>query len=55
MGVVKESKGEYKLAKQLYDLADELVLEPNDIINEAVNRINNQLQNRELVNKQIED
>lgn len=55
LGVVKESKGEYKLAKQLYDLADELVLEPNDIINEAVNRINNQLQNRELVNKQIED
>ncbi len=55
LGVVKESKGEYKLAKQLYDLADSLVLEPNDVINEAVKRINNQLQNRELVNKQIEN
>lgn len=55
LGVVKESKGEYKLAKQLYDLADGLVLEPNEIINNAVNRINNQLQNKEIVNKQLEN
>lgn len=53
LGVLKETKGEYSLAKQLYDLADSLVVEPNETIDNAVIRINNQLQNRQIVNQQI--
>lgn len=55
LAVIKEANSQYELAKQLYDLSDNLVLEPNDIINKAVNRINNQLQNKKILDKQIEN
>lgn len=53
LGVVKEAQGELKKAKTLYDLADNLVLKPNELINQAVLRIDEQLRNRELVNSQL--
>lgn len=53
LGVVKEVQGELKKAKTLYDLADNLVLKPNELINQAVLRIDEQLRNRELVNSQL--
>lgn len=53
LGVVKEAQGEFKKAKDLYSLADSLVLEPNEVINHAVLRIDNQLKNRDIVNSQV--
>ena len=53
LGVVKEVQGEYKFAKQLYDLADSLVLEPNEVIDSAVLRINKQITNKEIVDVQL--
>lgn len=54
LGVIKELQGEYIAAKQLYDLADELVLEPNEQINQAIIRIKKQLENKEIVKSQVE-
>lgn len=54
LGVVKEAQGEYKYAKQLYDLADSLVLEPNKTIDSAILRINKQIENQQIVNTQID-
>ncbi|MDX1320106.1 MAG: CsgG/HfaB family protein [Oceanospirillum sp.] len=39
LGVIKESQAEYEQAKQLYQIADRLALEPVEEINEAVARI----------------
>ena len=55
LGVIKEANGQYELAKQLYDLSDNLVLEPNEVINKAIIRINNQVQNKKILEKQIEN
>ncbi len=51
--VVKEVQGEYKFAKQLYDLADSLVLEPNKTLDKAVLRINKQIKDDAVIQEQI--
>lgn len=52
LGVIKEIKGEYKKAQQLYQLADNLVLEPNELINKAVLRIEKTISDFETLNEQ---
>ena len=53
LGVVKESLGEYKKAKLLYNLAESLVQEPNELISGAVIRIEQSLQNKQSVEEQL--
>jgi tetratricopeptide (TPR) repeat protein len=53
LGLIKEAQGEYKLAKQLYDLADNLVLKPNKVLDRSIIRINKQIKNKQLVDEQL--
>lgn len=55
LGIVKEIQGEYELAKQLYNLADSLIIEPNEALDKAVLRIEKQLENKNIVKSQIEN
>jgi len=45
LGSIKEAKGEYENAKELYELADDLTNKPNDTIFQAIIRINTQIKN----------
>lgn len=54
LGVVKEATGDYKEAKKLYTLADNLQKEPVDAINKAINRINQVIAQHQKATKQIE-
>ncbi|WP_418185579.1 hypothetical protein ACNSOS_00905 [Aliarcobacter vitoriensis] len=53
LGVIKESKGEYENAKELYNLADKLIDKPDSTIIESINRINTQISNHNKLQEQI--
>jgi len=53
LGVIKEAEGKYKEAKEYYDYADNLMIEPVAEINEAVMRINSLITKREKTMKQL--
>lgn len=55
LGLVKEAQGEYSLAKQLYEQADDLVLEPNEAIDKAILRIKEQITNNKIVKEQVQN
>jgi len=54
LGVVKESLGKYRMAQQLYILADNLVPKPEKLISESLYRINTSMRNKKLVKTQVE-
>ena len=54
LGVIKESLGEYENAKELYDLSDKLTLKPNKTVIEAITRIKQRIEERNILNNQIE-
>ena len=54
LGVVKEAQGKYQEAKRLYSLSDQLQKEPVDVINEALVRIEQAIQNRQQAMNEIE-
>jgi len=53
LGSIKEAKGEYENAKELYELADNLTKKPNNTIFQAITRINTQIVNHKKLQKQI--
>jgi len=53
LGVIKEAQGKYKEAKEYYDYADNLMIEPVSEINEAILRINALITKREKTMKQL--
>lgn len=53
LGVVKEAQGELNEAKKMYDLADNLTLEPIEEINIAVRRINRNIDKRDEAKRQL--
>ena len=53
LGVIKEAEGKYKEAKEYYDYADNLMIEPVAEINEAIVRINSLIAKREKTMKQL--
>jgi len=53
LGTIKESKGEYENAKELYELADDLTKKPNNTIFEAITRINTQIEDYKKLQKQL--
>ncbi|SFV57568.1 hypothetical protein MNB_SM-6-1125 [hydrothermal vent metagenome] len=53
LGVIKEAEGKYKEAKEYYEQADNLMVEPVDEINEAVVRINALIAKREKTMEQL--
>ena len=55
LGVVKELLGKYKQAKQLYDLSESLVPDPNKTVSYAVIRITDKLNDNKLVQEQLEN
>ncbi len=55
LGVVKELMGKYNQAKQLYDLSESLVPEPNETVSYAVIRINNKLNDKKILQEQLEN
>jgi tetratricopeptide (TPR) repeat protein len=55
LGVVKESQGEYQKAKQLFTLADNLLKKPNDIISDALERINRVIEKHQKAQQQLKD
>ncbi len=54
LGVIKEAQGKYKEAKEYYDYADHLMVEPVSEINEAVVRINSLIAKREKTMRQLQ-
>lgn len=54
LGVVKEAQGEYKEAKKLYLLSDQLQKKPVDEINQALMRIEQAIQNHQQAMTEIE-
>ncbi|MBN2817215.1 MAG: hypothetical protein JXQ67_11065 [Campylobacterales bacterium] len=54
LGVTKEAQGNYKEAKEYYEQADSLMLEPVEEINAAVLRIDSLIQKRQKTREQIE-
>ncbi len=55
LGVVKELMGKYNQAKQLYDLSESLVQAPNETVSYAVIRINNKLNDKKILQEQLEN
>ncbi|WP_457750402.1 CsgG/HfaB family protein [Sulfurimonas sp.] len=53
LGVVKEVQGKYKEAKEYYEYADNLMIEPVDEINEAIVRINTLIKNKQKTLEQL--
>ncbi|ADN08726.1 CsgG/HfaB family protein [Sulfurimonas autotrophica] len=53
LGVIKEAQGKYKEAKEYYEYADNLMLEPVDEINEAMVRINSLIANKQKTLEQL--
>jgi len=54
LGVIKEAQGKYEEAKEYYDYADNLMIEPVEEINEAIVRINSLIEKRKRTLKQLE-
>lgn len=55
LAVVKETKGEYEYAKQLYTLSDTLSPEPNETISKAILRIDRLLIEQKSLQSQLEN
>ena len=53
LGVIKEAQGKYKEAKEYYEYADNLMVEPVDEINEAITRINALIANKQKTLQQL--
>jgi len=53
LGVIKEAQGKYEEAKEYYEHADHLMIEPIEEINEAVNRINTLIEKRKKTLEQL--
>jgi len=53
LGVIKEAQGKYKEAKEYYEYADDLMVEPVEEINEAVIRINSLIAKRKKTLEQL--
>jgi len=53
LGVIKEAEGKYAEAKEYYEYADNLMIEPIEEINEAVNRINTLIEKRKKTLEQL--
>ena len=53
LGVIKEAQGKYKEAKEYYEYADDLMVEPVEEINEAVIRINSLISKRKKTLEQL--
>ncbi len=53
LGVIKEAQGKYKEAKEYYEYADNLMVEPVEEINEAVIRINSLISKRKKTLEQL--
>ena len=57
LGVVEEALGKIKEAKAAYELADRIILEkgiePNELVDEAVKRINVLIEDKKILNKQL--
>jgi len=53
LGVIKEAQGQLKDAKELYQMADKLTMEPVEEINEAINRIDAAIAKREKALQQV--
>ncbi|QOP45251.1 CsgG/HfaB family protein [Sulfurimonas paralvinellae] len=53
LGVIKEAQGKYKEAKEYYEYADNLMVEPVEEINAAVVRINRLIAKREKTMEQL--
>jgi len=54
LGVVKEAEGKYKEAKEYYEYADHLMIEPVEEINAAINRINALIAKKEETMEQLQ-
>jgi tetratricopeptide (TPR) repeat protein len=54
LGVIKEAQGNYKEAKEYYEYADNLMVEPVEEINAAVIRISSLIEKRERTHEQIQ-
>jgi len=53
LGVIKEAQGKYIYAKEYYEYADNLMIEPVQEINSAVNRIDSLIKKHELSENQL--
>ncbi len=53
LGVIKEAQGKYKDAKEYYEYADNLMVEPVEEINEAMLRINSLITKKQKTLKQL--
>jgi len=53
LGVIKEAQGKYDEAKEYYEYADNLMVEPVEAINEAINRINQLIEKRKRTLEQL--
>ena len=54
LGVIKEAEGKYAEAKEYYENADKLMIEPIEEINLAVNRINSLIAKRNRTRNQLQ-
>ncbi|MFK5938544.1 MAG: CsgG/HfaB family protein [Sulfurimonas sp.] len=54
LGVIKEAEGKYDEAKEYYENADNLMIEPVEEINLAVNRINTLIAKRQKTRNQLQ-
>ena len=54
LGVIKEAQGQYKEAKEYYEYADNLMVEPVEEINEAIMRINSLIAKKQRTLKQLQ-
>ena len=55
LGVVKESKGEYQKAKQLFTLAENLLKKPNETVSNALKRIHRVIAKNQQAQQQLKD
>lgn len=53
LGVIKEAQGKYKEAKEYYEYADNLMVEPVEEINEAIIRINSLIAKKQKTLEQL--
>jgi len=54
LGVVKEAQGDYKSAKEYYEMADNLTIEPIEAINKAYIRINSIILKHNMTQEQLD-
>lgn len=55
LGVVKEAKGEYQKARQLFTLAEDILQKPNKTVSNALNRINSVISKHQHAQQQLQD